>query len=97
MNIKISGTPPCPRFGHTMAFLPVNNALIVTGGRNDELCSKNITPCLNDLHLFLLDQKVWLKVKFSYDSERLDALCNASLSVVTDGSSYERIILFGGI
>jgi len=85
MSLKVAGEPPCARFGHQMAFLPVSNAIIVTGGRNDSLCKKNITPFLNDLHLFLLDQKVWLKVKYSYDSERIDHICNFSLSVVTDG------------
>ncbi len=34
--IKTSGTPPCARFGHTMAYLPLSNAIIIAGGRNDE-------------------------------------------------------------
>ena len=54
-SIKISGVAPCPRFGHSMAYLPVSNAIVVTGGRNDSLCLEKITPILNDCHLFLLD------------------------------------------
>lgn len=97
IHLKTSGLPPCPRFGHSMAFLPVSNAIVVTGGRNDDLCKKQITPFLSDLHLFLLDQKVWIKVKYSCDSDSLDNICNSSLSIVTDGDKFERIILFGGL
>jgi hypothetical protein len=60
VNIKTGGNAPISRFGHTMAYLPVNNSILIAGGRNDELCKTNITPLLNDLHLFLLDQKVWI-------------------------------------
>lgn len=80
-----------------MAFLPVSNALVVTGGRNDDLCKENITPFLSDLHLFLLDQKVWINVKYSEFSQRLDHICNASISVVSDNQNFERIVVFGGI
>jgi hypothetical protein len=95
--LKAGGVPPCPRFGHSMVFLPINNAILIAGGRNDELCKTEITPFLNDIHFFLLDQKVWLKVKYSYDSGTLGHICNSSISVVTDGYGFERIILFGGI
>ena len=36
--IKVSGTPPPGRFGHTMEYLPVNNCIMITGGRNEEMC-----------------------------------------------------------
>lgn len=68
LPIKTSGVGPCARFGHSMVLLPQNHAICIVGGRNDE----NAQPVLNDLHIFLLDQKVWLKVKFSVHSERLD-------------------------
>jgi hypothetical protein len=61
-TIQQLGKPPCPRIGHTMNFLPINNALIVAGGRNDVLCKGLTTPFLDDLHVFLLDQKCWLRV-----------------------------------
>ena len=72
----MAGTPPAPRFGHTMGFLPTNNSLIVVGGRNDEMCRQNGTPFLNDIHLFLLDQKFWLNVKHSISSDRIDYIGN---------------------
>jgi hypothetical protein len=69
----------------------------VTGGRNDALCKQNITPLLNDVYLFMLDQKVWIKVKYSYNSDKLDFIGNHTMGVMVEGSSYERIIIFGGI
>jgi len=33
----------------------------------------------------LLDQKVWIKVKYSFDSDHLDYFCNQGMTVVTDG------------
>lgn len=72
----MSGTPPVARFGHTMDYLPTNNSLIVMGGRNDEMCKQNATPFLNDIFLFLLDQKFWLQVKHSVASERIDFIGN---------------------
>ncbi len=48
------------------------------------------------MHLFLLDQKVWLKVQYSVKSDRLSSICNAAISVVCDGS-FEKVIIFGGM
>jgi hypothetical protein len=95
--IKTTGESPCPRFGHTMSYLPVNSAIIIAGGRNDSLCTENVTPLLNDIHLFLLDQKVWIKVKFSYNSDRLDYIGNHTMGLISDGEAYEKIMIFGGI
>jgi len=95
--IKTSGEAPCPRFGHTMSYLPINSAIVIAGGRNDSLCKENVTPLLNDIHLFLLDQKVWIKVKFSFNSNKLDFIGNHTMGVLTDGDSFEKIVIFGGI
>lgn len=57
----------------------------------------NITPFLNDLVLFLLDQKVWLTVKYSVNSDRIDHMGNHSMGVVCDYESYEKVLIFGGI
>ena len=54
-QIKTSGQEPVARFGHTMNYLPVNNSLLIAGGRNDETCAETRTPFLRDLYLFLLD------------------------------------------
>ena len=97
VNMKIGGNAPSPRFGHTMSYLPMNNSIMIAGGRNDDLCKQNITPLLNDLHLFLLDQKVWIQVKYSFNSDRMDYIGNHCMSVISDGETYERVLIFGGI
>ena len=96
-NFKVSGTPPAPRFGHTMAFLPTNNSLAIVGGRNDELSVVSNSPFLNEIYLFLLDQKCWLAVKYSVFSNRMDFTTNHSMAVVTDNESFEKILVFGGL
>lgn len=93
----MSGTPPAPRFGHTMGYLPTNNSLIIIGGRNDELCKTNGTPFLNDIFLFLLDQKFWLNVKHSVTSDKLSPIGNQCMTIITDGDCYEKVLIFGGI
>lgn len=80
-----------------MSYLPVNSAIIIAGGRNDSLCKDNVTPLLNDIHLFLLDQKVWIKVKYSFNSDQLQNVGNQTMGVITDGIQFEKIIIFGGI
>ena len=37
-KIKQAGTAPCPRIGHSMSYLPLNQSIVVIGGRNDQLC-----------------------------------------------------------
>ena len=61
------------------------------------MSASNITPFLNDLVLFLLDQKVWLNVKYSVNSDRIDHMGNHAMGVVSDYESYEKILIFGGI
>jgi hypothetical protein len=68
-----------------MSYLPVSSAIVIAGGRNDTLCKDNITPLLNDIHIFLLDQKVWIQVKFALNSDKLDYIGNHSMTVVSDG------------
>ena len=63
-KIKQQGVSPCGRIGHTMSYLPINQCLIVVGGRNDQMCKNKNIPFLDDIHLFLLDQKTWVQVKY---------------------------------
>jgi len=42
--IKILGQPPCGRFGHTMNYLPVANALVVAGGKNFYFADMSVRP-----------------------------------------------------
>jgi len=97
VNIKTLGIAPVARFGHSMGYLPTNNGIFICGGRNDDMCKVNATPFLNDVYVFLLDQKVWLNVKYTLNSEHIDFMGNQCLTVITDGSEYENIIVFGGI
>lgn len=69
----------------------------MVGGRNDEVCKSLSTPFLNDIHLFLLDQKAWVSVKYTPFSQRLFRLGNHTMCTMTDGESYEKTIIFGGI
>ena len=57
----------------------------------------NLTPFLNDLVLFLLDQKIWLNVKYSVNSDRISHIGNHCMGVVSDNESYEKVLIFGGI
>jgi len=45
----------------------------------------------------MLDQKVWIRVKYSYNSDKLDFVGNHSVGVMVESTNYERIIIFGGI
>ena len=56
-----------------------------------------MTPFLSDLVLFMLDQKVWLNVKYSVNSDRIAHVGNHAMGVVTDNENYEKILIFGGI
>ena len=80
-----------------MVYLPITLALLLSGGRNDELCAQQTTPFLNDIYLFLLDQKAWLKVKFTSGSDSFEYIGNHMMSCVSDSDSYERVMIFGGI
>lgn len=52
---------------------------------------------LDDMHLYLLDQKAWLRIKYIPKSQRLCRIGNHSTSVVSDGETFEKIMIFGGI
>ena len=52
---------------------------------------------MNDLVLFMLDQKVWLNVKYSVNSDQLAYIGNHCMSVVSEDDSYEKVLIFGGI
>ena len=80
-----------------MCYLPASNAICIAGGRNDGMSQTNLTPFLNDIVMFLLDQKVWLSVKYSVNSDAIDYMGNHCMSVVYDGENYEKVLVFGGI
>jgi len=80
-----------------MTFLPLNQALLIVGGRNDEVCKNLSTPFLEDIHLFLLDQKAWVSVKYTPFSQRLFRLGNHCMATMSDTETFEKTIVFGGI
>ena len=80
-----------------MDYLPINSCLLVAGGRNDLMCKNINCPFLEDMFLFLLDQKAWQQVKYIPNSQTLCRIGSHSMCVMTDNESYEKILIFGGI
>jgi len=62
-----SGSPPCPRYSHSMNFYEEGNYLIIHGGRNDY---SSESFALNDTYLFELYKQEWIKIKLFFDSPR---------------------------
>ena len=83
-KLVITGNPPCGRIGHTMEYLPLSQALIVAGGRNDEVCKSRSIPYLDDIYLFLLEQKAWIQAVYIPKSHRLKSISNHSMCVYVD-------------
>lgn len=70
---------------------------MIVGGRNDEICKNLNTPFLDDIHLFLLDQKAWVSVKYTPMSQKLYRLGNHSMATMSDFEKFEKTVVFGGI
>jgi hypothetical protein len=70
---------------------------VIVGGRNDEVCKNLNTPFLDDIHLFLLDQKAWVSVKYTPASKRLYRLGNHCMATMSDFEKFEKTVVFGGI
>ena len=49
------------------------------------------------MYLFLLDQKSWIEVAYIPKSQQLCKIGNHSMTVMSDGETFEKIIIFGGI
>jgi N-acetylneuraminic acid mutarotase len=52
------GSPPSPRFLHTMTFIPSINSIAIFGGRVDNLNSPSYTS-YNDIYLLTLENLTW--------------------------------------
>jgi hypothetical protein len=61
------------------------------------MCSMNKTPLLNDISLFNINNRTWYRVRYTEGSELLDYLGNHSVAVMSDGTDYERVVIFGGL
>jgi hypothetical protein len=55
------------------------------------------TPFLDDIHLFLLDQKTWIKLRFTPFSLAPPKIGNHSMVTLSDGEYFEKTVIFGGI
>ena len=58
-KVKTHGTPPCPRYYHTMDYFEKSNFLIVHGGRNDSISS---TSGLYDTFVLDLTNFGWVRI-----------------------------------
>jgi len=47
-----------------MLYLPSIAGIVIVGGRNDLECKSMSIPFLEDMHMFMLDQKAWVKIKY---------------------------------
>ena len=59
-KVKTNGTPPSPRYCHTMDFYEKSNFLIIHGGRNDYLSSNS---ALDDTFILDLHNLGWVKIQ----------------------------------
>lgn len=59
-KLKTNGTPPCPRYFHTMNYFEKSNFLIIHGGRNDNISS---TSALDDTFILDLTNFGWVKIE----------------------------------
>ena len=59
-KVKTHGTPPCPRYYHSMNYFEKSNFLIVHGGRNDKMSS---TSALDDTFVLDLTNFGWVKIE----------------------------------
>ena len=59
-RVKTHGTPPCPRYYHTMDYFEKSNILIVHGGRNDNISSNS---ALDDTFVLDLTNFGWVRIE----------------------------------
>lgn len=85
-NKLTPGTPPSPRCSHSLTYFEKENALIISGGRDDR--TKQI---FSDLFLLTLDTLCWISVNVSGDG-----MIGRADHHMIHNNDYDFIIL-GGI
>lgn len=86
---KTTGTPPCPRFLHSMVYCSSFNYLLVFGGRVDVKHTTQYT-CFNDVHIFDIDNLLWISTKVNGNVPRLrSGHCAAMMGT--------EMFIFGGV
>lgn len=89
--VETTGIKPSPRYLHTLNYHSGLAYLIVYGGRNDDIFSKNNQEnCFNDIHLLSLSTLGWSEVLFLNKIPRNPRAGHASLVIGT------RLFIFGG-
>ncbi len=60
---ELSGAIPPPRFDHAMSYMTKINSIVISGGRT-YLPEENFREKIyNDLYLFLLEQKMFIRLE----------------------------------
>ena len=89
VRLQTRGSPPAPRFQHTLCFLRDLGLLVVFGGRNDTRSGSGYT-CFNDVHLLNVATLTWMPV--SVRGEVPEARCAHAAAAVN-----RQIVMFGGV
>ena len=90
-KIESAGTPPPPRYFHSMSYYEKGNLLIVHGGRND---LSNDSFALNDTYIFDLEFLEWHKVTLYSNIEGFKVMPRCAHKSVVHNN---RLIIFGGM
>ena len=61
VSADVAGTPPMPRYGHSMNYYPEKSILIIFGGRNDENFANSGESNLNDVWILYLEKLTWVE------------------------------------
>jgi hypothetical protein len=85
IRCQTKGTPPAPRFGHTMSYLVAKNNLVVFGG-----CGPSYVPCYGDLFTISAENLCWSLVTTTGPLPEP----RTNHSMVND---RDALIIFGGI
>lgn len=87
--LNTQGTPPSPRFLHSMVHNDKLNVLVIFGGRIDVANTTSYT-CFNDVHILNLESLLWIRISVlgNIPTPR------SGHSAATSGT---RIYIFGGV
>jgi len=90
---NVAGTPPLPRYGHSMNYYPEKAILVVFGGRNDENFAKSGETYLSDIWILYLERLTWAE----WDQREIDGpipIARYSHATECFGSS---VMILGGL
>lgn len=90
-KVDYHGTPPSPRYFHSMSYYEKGNYLIVHGGRND-LVSDSFA--LSDTYIFDLENFDWFKVELYSHVHDFKILSRCSHQSVVYSN---KLLIFGGM